>query len=207
MPALVILAGGKATRLKNKPSVKFNGVPMLKLIYDEISELFDEIVVSFRNKNTENKERIKKLTDNSRIIYDNKKFNSVNSPLVGIVSAFSEMKSDVVFVIPCDVPLIKRGVVELILSEIKGNKFDAAIPKNQNGFLEPLIAAYNRRAMLNAGEKALKLNKLSVKSALEELNVNYISIQKFKGVDPLLLSFKNINSTANLEELTELEKE
>ena len=54
MNGLLILAGGKATRLKNKPFVKFNGIPMLKIVYDELSGLFDEIAISARSRKNEN---------------------------------------------------------------------------------------------------------------------------------------------------------
>jgi len=202
MTGLLILAGGKATRLKNKPFVKFNGIPMLELIYNELSELFDEIVVGAKNRENENE--IKKLTDNSKIIYDNEEFNSINSPLAGIVSAFSEMKSEIVFVVSCDVPKIKKEVVKIILSEI--DNFDAAVPMLKNEFIEPLVAAYNRCAMLAAGKSALNLNKLSVRDALKQLNVNHIPMQKFKNIDPLLMSFKNVNSKEDLNDLIELKR-
>jgi len=200
MKGLLILAGGKATRLKNKPFVKFNGIPMLKVIYAELSGLFDEVAISARNRELENE--IKRLTNNSRIIYDKGEFNSIRSPLVGIVSSFMEMKSRIVFVVSCDVPLVKKEVTEIILSGI--NDFDAAVPEDENGFVEPLIAAYDRKAMLAAAKSALDSDKLSVRDALKELNVNYITVEKFKKVDPLLLSFRNVNSREDLDDLMKL---
>jgi len=200
MNGLLILAGGKATRLENKPFIEFKGVPMLKLIYDEICDLFSEVVVSERN--SENENLIKKLTCNSGIVYDHNNFSSINSPLVGIVSAFQEMKSETVFVVSCDVPLIKKDAVKLILSEIRG--FDAAVPVTGSCFIEPLFAAYKRTATLKAGEKALNLNKLSVRDAISELNVNYVPAEKFRSIDPMLLSFRNVNSIEDLNSLIKI---
>ncbi|ODS36640.1 hypothetical protein BEH94_11660 [Candidatus Altiarchaeales archaeon WOR_SM1_SCG] len=199
MNGLLILAGGKGTRLKNKPFVKFSGIPMLQIIYTELSGLFDEVAISARNR--ENEKEIKKLTNNTEIIYDKCEFKSYNSPLIGIVSAFSEMKSETVFVVSCDVPLIKKEIAKIILSEIKG--FCAAVPRTGNDFLEPLIAAYDREAMLKAGKSVFSddKSKLSVREALEELNVNYIPAKKFKKIDPELSSFKNVNTREEMEEL------
>jgi len=57
--------------------------------------------------------------------------------------------------------------------------------------------------MLRAGENALNLNKLSVKDDISKLNINYVPAEKFRKVDPMLLSFRNVNSTEDLNSLIE----
>ncbi len=127
--------------------------------------------------------------------------------MLGLYSAFKELNLlgyRKVFALPCDIPLIKKEVVKLLINESK--EFDSCIPKWDNGFLEPLFAIYPiKKACLKAEEnlkkKAYKLTNLLDKS----WKINYVSIeQSIKPLDRKLLSFININKQKDIKKLMEL---
>jgi len=193
MTGLIILAGGAASRFNEKPFYKFRGKEMLGVIYNNLAEGFDEVVVSVKQMHAE---RVSKVV-NAEIVLDE---YALDTPLVGILSACSNMSSERVFVVPCDVPMIKKDVVEIILSKL--NK-DAAVPKWEDGQIEPLVAAYKREKIAKGCKEALNAKKMRVRDALDGLDVQYVNTDLLKEIDPELLSFRNVNTK---DDLLDLEK-
>ncbi len=105
------------------------------------------------------------------------------------------------FVLPCDTPLIKHELIDLLLTQCK--KFDCCIPKWKESYLEPLFAIYHvnkayETSLRNLRQKHYKLTKIID----QDWKINYISIeQDVKKLDPNLLSFKNINKLADIKTL------
>lgn len=125
-----------------------------------------------------------------------------NSPLIGLYSAFKELKKleyEKVFVLPCDTPLVKYEVISLLIKQCQ--KFDCCIPKWKNGLLEPLLAIYPvaeayETSLRNIKQKHYKLTKIIGK----EWKTNYISVEEdFKKIDPNLFSFENINKLEDIK--------
>jgi len=123
-------------------------------------------------------------------------------PLVGLYSAFKELKNleyEKMFVLPCDTPLIKHELIDLLITQCK--KFDCCIPKWKESYLEPLFAIYHvnkayETSLRNLRQKHYKLTKIID----QDWKTNYISIeQDIKKLDPNLLSFKNINKLEDIK--------
>ncbi len=127
--------------------------------------------------------------------------------MLGLYSAFKELNLlgyKKLFALSCDIPLIQKEAVKLLIKESKG--FDCCIPKWNKGFLEPLFAIYPIkeayvRAKENFKKKAYKLTNLLDKN----WKIQYVSIEKtIKLLDKKLLSFLNINTQKDIEKLMEL---
>ena len=143
------------------------------------------------------------IIDDQDILFD----QDIHSPMLGLYSAFKELNLlgyKKVFVMSCDIPLIKNEVVKFLIKESKES--DCCIPQWDNGFLEPLFAIYPiKKAGLMAEEnlkkKAYKLTNLLDKS----WRINFVSIeQSIKPLDRKLLSFININKQKDIKKLMEL---
>ena len=105
--------------------------------------------------------------------------------------------------LPCDTPFVLNQIVSLLLELC--SKKDAAIPRWPNGYLEPLQAAYNTKSALTAANKALKDNKLNMRSMISHLgNVRYISTSVLRRLDPELKTFFNINTPKDLKKAEHL---
>jgi len=183
---LLILAGGKASRLKDKPFVEFKGTPMIKYIFNSLKHRFGEVAVSAKK---EHEERIKTILGNDvKIICDSV---DAYSPVFGILS-MEKMKSDNIFIVPCDTPYASFAF-DKILSGFCESDYDVAVPKWENN-IEPLIGLYKRKRMISACKISIYRKKLAVVDTFAFLKVNYINFADGK-------IFKNINTPEDLNDL------
>ena len=133
--------------------------------------------------------------------YEISKKQKSSSPLIGLYTAFKELKKlgyQKVFVLSCDNPLVKFEVIEYITKHCEG--FDCCIPKWNNNFLEPLLAIYPigkayEISSLNLKNNIFKLTKL----VSQTWKTNFISIEEeIMLLDKKLQSFININTKEDI---------
>lgn len=127
-----------------------------------------------------------------------------NIPLLGLYSAFKELKNldyEKVLVLPCDIPLVKYEVILYLIEQCK--HYDCCIPKWSNNLLEPLLAIYPVKKVYETSLKNLKTSQYKLTKIIDKKwKTNYISIeQEIKKIDPLLLSFENINKREDIRNL------
>jgi len=129
----------------------------------------------------------------------------VHSPMVGLYSAFKELLDlgyQKALTISCDMPLIKKNVIELLINE--SIHYDCVIPKWKNGFLEPLFAVYPIKEALFRIEYFLNRGAFKLINIIDKnWKIKYIIIEEqIQPLDNDLVSFININNLTDLEELT-----
>ncbi|MFX1448393.1 MAG: molybdenum cofactor guanylyltransferase [Promethearchaeota archaeon] len=209
--AFALLIGGKSTRFgSDKGIFNFRGKTLIDYQLETLFPLnYDIFLVANSTEQVQSyitKIDFKKIMgfiiDDNSFIQD----QETRLPLIGLYSAFKELKQlkyEKVFILPCDVPLIKHEVIEFLIKQC--NIFDCCIPKWEGGsYLEPLFAIYNvnkayENSLKNLRQKKYKLTKI----ISQDWKTNYISIEKdIIKLDPSLLSFKNINK---LEDINMLE--
>jgi len=184
-----ILAGGRARRLgKEKGLIRILGKPMISYVIDACKELTTDIFVVFSTK--EQSEKYLNALSDIRIIFDNT--HQEYSPLFGAITAFKQIKSDYIFLLPCDTPLIKPSVIELLYSIRLG--YDAVVPRWPNNYIEPLCAIYRSNSTFDVAEKMINMGRLEMKGITEGLKVLYISTLAIKKFDPKFDSFYNVNT-------------
>ena len=210
--AFVVLIGGKSTRFgSDKGIFEFHGKSLISYQLEVLSEFNKDIFLVAHSKQQIQSyiERIdiKKIMafiiDDREILED----KEVHSPMLGLYSAFkelSELKYEKAFVLSCDMPLIKKEVIDVIIKESEG--FDCCIPEWNSGFREPLFAIYPveggyKRAKDRLNNKLYKLTNL----LNDEWKIKIISIEeKIENLDEKLLTFININGPIDIEKLMEL---
>lgn len=180
---LVILGGGKAQRLgKPKATLSFGKKSLLERQVSQLSSLFrlTVYVTSPREKNLPLPPQVLRLIDK---LPD-------KGPLGGIWTALSSGEVGNIFVVACDMPFIKKNLVEKILELREG--YQAVVPVSPRG-IEPLLAFYSKDCTALAG-KLVKAGERRVISLLEQIKVRYMTEDEVKEVDPEFNSFLNINT-------------
>ncbi|MEM7825681.1 MAG: molybdenum cofactor guanylyltransferase [Candidatus Aenigmatarchaeota archaeon] len=178
----LILAGGKSSRLKNKPFLILKDKPLIKHVFDKLEKIFSDIVVVVKNE--DEKRKIEKIVKNCRIAVD--KTNTF-SPIAGIVEGLKVVKNNFAFIIACDMPFFnEKTVKELFLRFDKNTKcicYAYSLEK-----FEPLCAIYRKDFFKEA----------SLEDSLSEL----IRKEKNKVLVPIVKEtdeFFNINTEKDFE--------
>lgn len=184
-----ILAGGRARRLgREKGLIRILGKPMISYVIDACRTLTADIYVVFGSK--EQSERYRNDLNDVEIIFDDT--DQEQGPLFGAITVFKKIRSDYVFLLPCDTPLIKPAVIELLHSIRLG--YDAVVPRWPNGYIEPLCATYRSISALDVAEKMINTGRMEMKGITEGLKALYVSTLVLKKIDPKFDSFYNVNT-------------
>ncbi|PQP32980.1 molybdenum cofactor guanylyltransferase [Desulfobacteraceae bacterium SEEP-SAG10] len=183
----VILAGGQNTRFSgtNKALIRVGGKCILDRIYDVFSDLFEDIILVTNDP-------IQYLEWNLNIVTD---LFPVRSSLTGIHTGLFYMTTPYAFFAACDIPFLKKGLVETILNHIEPG-VDIVIPETSKGF-EPLCAIYSKKC-LKPIEQQLVKQELKIRQVFQKVRVKKLPENILRQNDPDLISFYNINTHDDL---------
>lgn len=204
MYSALILAGGKGSRLgyREKALIDIKGRPLIAIVIERLRKTVDNIIISVRDREQGEllDSRLSGLVMPSyTFAYDAYK---ERGPLAGILSGLEACMDDRCFIAACDMPFINENVVKMLLSECE--HYDAAIPRWEDGFLEPLHAVYRREPMIRETKKAIKRGETIILAPVFRLNVNYIAVNDIRKLDNGLRTFININTYEDIEKLSEM---
>jgi molybdenum cofactor guanylyltransferase len=153
----------------------------------------DEIIVSISAKALE--PRFSAILPNARFVYDRR---TQRGPIEGLERGFESARGDVVIVVPCDAPLIRRRLLALLLDRLGDG--EASVPRR--GAFDPVRAVYRREAVLR--EFARSQGSIVSPSALvDRLSAHFVDEATMREVDPDLVSFLDVNFP---EDLTRAER-
>ena len=197
----VILAGGKSSRMgTDKALLELNGKTFIEQISKEL-EWFEEKIIAHGNTRELSDTIWTVISD----IYPN------HGPLGGIHSALSVCQSDALFVVTCDMPLLKSSLAHKLCdimceSEVMERTvdgavsgqvvYDAVISVGEDGKIHPLCGVY-RKSVLSILEEQILSGRNKVMEVLNKLHVKYVTIDSSIGVQQLL----NINTPQDYKKL------
>jgi molybdopterin-guanine dinucleotide biosynthesis protein A len=190
----VILAGGAGRRIgSEKAFLEFFGSTMIERTFGLVGEVVDDVVVVARDE--EQQGRLRDLVPGARLSCD-----SVRGfgPVAGLAAGMAEARGEYALAVGCDLPFLNPVVLELLFDLAEG--YDAAIPAKEGGLIEPLHAVYRTDSMARACEDALARGMRRIRSLLEGLRVEFVSLELFRPFDPELLSLFNLNTEEDLIE-------
>lgn len=210
--AILILIGGRSTRFgTEKAIIELYGKPLI-LHQLEILSKFDQdifLVAHSEEQIFNYRKQIDFPKDVNFIVDDRDIFTypKIFKPMLGIYSGFKELSRlnfEKIFLLSCDLPLIKAEVVELMINESKG--FDCCIPRWNNGYLEPFFAIYSvEKGFRRAKEILISENYGLLNFIDNNWNINYVSVEKsIQPIDKNLVSLININGPIDLVKLVKL---
>ena len=188
----VILAGGRGVRLPDKCFRTLRGKELIVHVFEKIYVITREIVVAV--KSGEQSNRVQRLLREARIVLDE---TDEEAPLAGFLSGLRAIKSQYVFVAPCDTPFIQPQVIRLLFQHAV--ELDGAFVVKGEGTLEPLCAVYHRDRAIRAAEDSIKARRMSMHDMLQGLEkLVRVPVDEIRKFDPELLTFWNINTPEEL---------
>ncbi len=191
---IIILAGGRSRRMNcNKVFLEIRGEPLIRRVVRMASEVSRKMVVAIGMQ-----DRVEDFTsilpEWVSVVRDT---NEDKAALFGVLTGLESIKADYAVVLAADLPFVNPEVIRRLHREAEG--FDLAIPSWSDGDIEPLYAVYKVSSARIVFKEAVRVGEVRMRDAIKRLKrANYVSVEKFRDVDPLLRCFMNINTPENL---------
>ena len=113
--------------------------------------------------------------------------------IVGLHTALSVARSDWIALLACDMPFVSREFLEKLYA-IDRNGFDAVVPVQQDGTLQPLCALYSCETCLPAVIESMNGGDHSMRSLLKRVNTRFVTFYEFAKLENANRLFFNVNS-------------
>ncbi|MFL0246639.1 molybdenum cofactor guanylyltransferase [Candidatus Clostridium stratigraminis] len=183
-----ILCGGKSSRMGfDKCEVKVNGKLLIEIISEQLSKVFENVILISNDKNKFKNIRNEVVVD----IIPN------SGPLGGIYTALNHAESKYVFVTACDMPVINLDYIKYMMDLLKKQSFNGVASYN-SGLIEPLYAFYSKE-IIPVFEKELKNNNFKLFQVIKKCNMHYVKEEKARKYSKNMNIFTNLNYKSDLE--------
>ncbi len=189
----VVLAGGKSSRLgADKSLLLLAGQPLIVRTIQQLAVLSDDLIVV-----TNTPERLEPLGMAVRLVTDER---PGEGSLMGIYSGLKAARHPYALVVACDMPFLNPPLLHYMLSVAPDH--DVVVPRLA-GMLEPLHAVYSRTC-LPWMARLLDEGRRKITAFFPYVNIRYVEEDEIERLDPLRLSFVNINTPQDWEEAQRL---
>jgi molybdopterin-guanine dinucleotide biosynthesis protein A len=177
---VLILAGGEATRLPGKLGLRVGDVPMLVRVYRNVSPGRETWISTKGALPPELDERIV-----APMVVDRW---PLRGPLSGLISTMSEMRTEWVFAVAGDAPLVDAAFIGELEKRIT-TEADAIVPQHAADArrIEPLAALYRREAFVREGLPVLLGGDGALRLVIDRLRTTFVPV----GDE---LAFTNVNT-------------
>ena len=179
--ALLLLAGGAASRLPGKLEREFHGKPLLLHAFDNLRSAGLPMYVAVA---TPFSPAIASALD-ATVIYDTQ---PLRGPLWALLDASARIDAERIFVIAADLPHIDATVLRRLAAASRAG--DEAIVPQHAGGVEPLAALYDRDALLSAA-RTFSNEHSAMRDLLKALRVRYETMDS--------RYFTNVNTPGDLQ--------
>lgn len=182
--AVLILAGGRASRFPGKLEARFDGEPLVLRAFRTARETGWPVYVSAQGPFAPEIDR----NLDCPVLVDRQPWGG---PLRALHSACETIAHDRIFVLAADLPCVDAALLERIAGAwLPGD--DAVIPRH-DGRLEPLAAAYARCAVLAESFTLFGEPRASMHDLIERIGARFL--------DADARYFANVNTRADLAAL------
>jgi molybdopterin-guanine dinucleotide biosynthesis protein A len=179
--AVVILAGGQASRLPGKLELDAGGVPLVVRVYHNVREIGPVYVCAAGTFAAEIDRALE-----CPLIVDRRPWQG---PLAALYHALPYVAAARVFVVAADAPYVDGSVVRQ-LERAWERGVQAVVPVNAQERLEPLCALYDRAALLEAARGVLAEGSGGVAAAVERLAAKRVRLSNER-------VFVNVNTASD----------
>jgi molybdenum cofactor guanylyltransferase len=164
--AIVILAGGRATRFPGKLETAIAGAPLLARVYDNVRAAGPVTIAGRGGFSPE----LEAMLD-CPVVVDRW---PDRGPLGGLLSAAYEIDARRIFAVAGDAPFVDARVLDALRAQwVEGD--EAAVPVHGDRF-EPLAALYDRAALVREGWRCLQRGDLSMRALLARLRTRRVPL-------------------------------
>ncbi len=190
-----ILAGGRSSRMgKNKPEIELGGSTLLQHAADVLQAAGASRIAVVSSAFAP--AGIETIPD----IFEGR------GALGGIHSAMKHASGDTVFILACDFPFVTAGLIELLLDKFDSHEYDAVIPAQPDGRIQPLAAVYGRERCLAECEAILGNDEASgaVNALIDRLKTRVVAFEEYSGLENSQRLLLNLNTPEDLEKAEKL---
>lgn len=193
----VILAGGASKRMgRNKAQLPLGERRMIEWVAGALDCLFDEVLIVTHHPQSF------PMLDNVRIVQDLISVES-RSSLVGLYTGLYHARNDLIFAVPCDMPLLNRAVIEHMITLLDGE--DVRVPLIGSHF-QPLHAFYQKGCLPHM-RRHIDRKNFKVIRFYEDVLVRTVDEKVLRQFDPELDCFINVNGNQEYEMVQVIWKE
>jgi molybdopterin-guanine dinucleotide biosynthesis protein A len=197
----LVLAGGQSKRMgKDKAFLTFKNRTFLRNILESLNKYCNQIVIVINKDQSLYAKEIKGIRSEITFVKD---IYPYEGPLNGILSGVEKIKNELVYITPCDTPLLNPDIIPFFAEIING--YDAVVP-NIRGKIQPLNALYKKNALKFSKDVFEKERKKSLMAFLEKLNVKYINEEEIKKIDKKLYSYFSVNTPDSYQTLLKIDE-
>jgi molybdopterin-guanine dinucleotide biosynthesis protein A len=170
---------------EDKGLLPFQGKPMVQHVIEALDHVFPEVTLISQNPDYDQfgKRRIEDLV-------------SEKGPMAGIYTGLRDSPYDLNFFISCDTPFVSIKTLEYLIGKALKMQITVSVIENK---LQPLCTIYPKSISRDLEEMLLE-NRLKLALMIAELPHQKISLEELGGYT--VKEFRNINTKAELEELT-----
>jgi len=168
----IILSGGKSSRMgQNKSLMKIGGTTIIERVVDLMLSLFPEVILITNEPGDYNFLGLPTYEDVFRH----------RGPLAGIHSGLKHSKTNINFIISCDLPLMTMEMINYLI-EYKTDKLITVA--KADGFIQQLAGKYSKEC-LSPSEKILKevVNNENRDEVQKKRKCNVLSLIDLVGAD------------------------
>lgn len=163
----IVMAGGESTRMgEDKSLLPMDGQPMIERVCGQLQGRFEQILISANEPEKFGFLGLDVVPD--RI--------PGQGPLMGIVSSLEVSRSQLNFVVACDIPNVDIGLAEDMLCEAEKTGADIVLPKTGEDYIEPLFAVY-RRSVIEPANKVLACGGRKIADIFGLCKVKYVRLR------------------------------
>ena len=181
-----ILAGGKSTRMgTDKGLMIFNGKPMINWVIESLQNSVEELIIVSDNQ-AYNDYGYKIISD----------LIPGKGPVGGIYTALQFSKTELNFIVSCDMPFIKKEIVQFIIDSY--NNAGICIPSSY-GRIQPLAGIY-KKSCAEIFLSAIQSDELKLQSLLKRINTSVIELDNFFAAE----LFQNMNTPDDIKKAMKL---
>ena len=106
----IILCGGKSSRMqRDKCFLDFGGKSLVRYEFDKMSAFFKRVFISCKDD--------KFGGEFGSLIFDERKFGEIHSPMLAMYSILKHFDDEFVFVVPVDMPFVSFESIQRLMSE------------------------------------------------------------------------------------------
>ena len=122
----------------------------------------------------------------------------------GLHTALAHTRREWAFVLACDLPLVSVEFVRF-LRDATAEEYDAIVPRQADGQLQPLCAFYKAYAALAVVESELASERLPpLQTVFDQLDTRIVGAEEYGHLSGSDTLFLNVNTAADCASLTEL---
>jgi len=185
----VVLAGGRSSRFgANKALADWKGAPLVQAVVNSLLEVLPRVLVVTKNA----AELAFLRSGRVRVIED---LCADGHPMGGLFTALQGLDTGHAFVAACDMPFVRPELISALWQSRAD--YDAVIPVWREK-RQPLCGVYSR-ACVGMIRASIEADSLGISRLFDDLRTRFMLEGEVAGVDPLGLSFMDIDTREDYE--------